>query len=50
VCWSVRLAKSRVRTRLEELICVELVKTVAVDWDNEIDDLVIAVDTDAGLD
>jgi hypothetical protein len=35
---------------LEESICVELVKMVAVDWDNEIEDAVIAVNTDAGLD
>jgi hypothetical protein len=46
--WSGRLAKSRACTRLEELDCVELV--VVVDWDNNIDDAVIAVDTDAGLD
>ncbi len=50
VCWSSRLAKSRARTRLEESNCVELVKMVAVNWDNEIDNAVIAVDTDAGLD
>jgi hypothetical protein len=50
VCWSGRLAQSRARTRLEELNCVELVKTVAVDWDDEINDAVVAVNTDAGLD
>ncbi len=46
--WSGRLAKSRARTRLEELDCVELV--VMVDWDNDINNAVIAVNTDAGLD
>ena len=46
--WSGRLAKSRARTRLEELDCVELV--VVVDWDDDIYDAVIAVNTDAGLD
>jgi hypothetical protein len=46
--WSGRLAKSRARTRLEELDCVELV--VMVDWDNNIDNAVVAVDMDTGLD
>ncbi len=46
--WSGRLAKSRARTRLEELDCVELV--VMVDWDDDIDNADVAVDTDAGLD
>jgi hypothetical protein len=45
--WSGRLAKSRARTRLEESDCVELL--VMVDWDDNIDDAIIAVDTDAGL-
>jgi hypothetical protein len=36
--------------RLEELNCVELVKMVAVDWDNGIYNAGIAVDTDTGLD
>jgi hypothetical protein len=43
MCWSGRLAKSRARTRLEESNCVEHVKTVAVDWDDEINDAVVAV-------
>ncbi len=46
--WSGRLAKSRARTRLEELDCIELV--VVVDWDDDIDNAIVAVDTDAGLD
>jgi hypothetical protein len=36
--------------RLEESNCVELVKMVVVNWDDEIDDTIVAVDTDAGLD
>ncbi len=43
MCWSGRLAKSRARIRLEESNFVEHVKTVAVDWDDEIDDAVVAV-------
>ncbi len=46
-----RLPKSRARARLDELDCFELV--VVVDWDNEIDDAVVAVNavkTDVGLD
>ncbi len=46
--WSGRLAKSRARTRLEKLDCVELV--VVVDWDDDIEDAVVAVNTDTGLD
>ncbi len=46
--WSSRLAKSRVRIRLEESDCVEL--GVMVDWDNDIDNAIVAVDRDAGLD
>jgi hypothetical protein len=46
--WTGRLAKSRQRTRLDESGCVELV--VVVDWDNDINDAIIAVKTDAGLD
>ncbi len=40
--------KSKARTRLEESDCVELV--VVVNWGDNIDDAVVAVDTDAGLD
>ncbi len=43
-----RLAKLRVRTRLEETDCIELV--VVVDWDDNINNAIIAVDMDAGLD
>ncbi len=46
--WSGRLAKSRARTRLEELDYVELV--VVVNWDGNIEDTVVAVNTDTGLD
>ncbi len=46
--WSSRLAKSRAHARLEEPDCVELV--VMVDWDNDVDNAVVAVDTDTGLD
>ena len=46
--WSGRLAKSRARTRLEELDCVELV--VVVDWEDNINNTNVTVDTDAGLD
>ncbi len=46
--WPGRLAKSRAPTRLEESDCFELV--VVVDWDDDIDDAIVAVDTDAGLD
>ena len=46
--WSGKLAKSRARTRLEELDCVELV--VVVNWDDDIDNAVVAVNTDTGLD
>ncbi len=46
--WSGRLATSRERTRLEESDCIELV--VVVNWDEDILDAVVAVDTDAGLD
>ncbi len=46
--WSGRLAKSRAHTRFEESDCVELM--VVVDWDDDINEAVIAVDTDAGLD
>ncbi len=51
MAWTGRLPKSRVRARLDKLDCFELV--VVVDWDNEIDDAVIAVDAvemDARLD
>ncbi len=49
--WTGRLPKSRGCTRLAELDCFELV--VVVDWDDKIDDAVVAVnavETDAGLD
>ncbi len=46
--WSSGLAKSRARTRLEESDCVEHV--VVVDWDDGINDAVVAVDTGARLD
>ncbi len=46
--WSGRFAKSRSRTRLEELDCVEHV--VMVDWDKDINNAVVAVNMDAGLD
>ncbi len=49
--WTGRLPKSRARARSDELDCFELV--VVVDWDDEIDNAVIAVNavkTDAGLD
>ncbi len=46
--WSGRFAKSRARTRLEESNCIELV--VVVDWDEDIDGAIVAVNTDAGLD
>ncbi len=51
MAWTSRLPKSRVQARLDELDCFELV--VVVDWDNKIDDALIAADaveTDAGLD
>ncbi len=51
MAWTGRLPKSRARARLGELDCFELV--VMVDWDDEIDDAVIAVNAvkrDAGLD
>jgi hypothetical protein len=48
--WSGRLAKSRACTRLEESDCVELVVVVDVDWDNNIDNAVVAVGIDTGLD
>jgi hypothetical protein len=35
-------------TRLEESDYIELV--VIVDWDDDINDAIVAVDTDAGLD
>ncbi len=50
MCWSGRLVKSRACTRLEESNCVELVKTVVVNWDDKINNAIIAVNTDAGLD
>ncbi len=46
--WSSRLAKSKARTRLEESDCVELV--VMVNWDEDINNAVVAVNTDTGLD
>ncbi len=49
--WTGRLPKSRARARLDELDCFELV--VVVNWNDEIDDAIVAVDavkTDAGLD
>ncbi len=46
--WSSRLAKTRACTRLEELDCIELV--VMVDWDDNINDAVVAIDINAGLD
>jgi hypothetical protein len=51
LAWTSRLPKSRARTRLDELDCFELV--VLVDWDNKIDDAIVAVNAvkmDAGLD
>ncbi len=51
LAWTSRLPKSRVRARLDELDCFELV--VMVDWDDEIDKSVVAVDAvemDTGLD
>ena len=51
MAWTSRLPKSRARTRLDELDCFELV--VLVDWDNKIDDAIVAVNAvkmDAGLD
>ncbi len=51
MAWTGRLPKSRAHARLDELDCFELV--VVVDWDNKIDDAVVAVDAvkmDAGLD
>jgi hypothetical protein len=43
--WSGSLAKSRARTTLEELNCIELV--VMVNWDDDIDNAIVAVDMDA---
>jgi hypothetical protein len=51
LAWTSRLPKSRAHVRLDELDYFELV--VVVDWDNKIDDAVIAVDAvmmDAKLD
>ncbi len=51
LAWTGRLPKSRARARLDELDCFELV--VVVDWDNKINDAVVAVDAvkmDARLD
>ncbi len=51
LAWTGRLPKSRARARLEELDCFEIV--VVVNWDDKIDDAVVAVDaveTDAGFD
>jgi hypothetical protein len=51
LAWTGRLTKSRAHARLDKLVCFELV--VVVDWDNEIDDAVVAVDAvemDTGLD
>ncbi len=51
LAWTGRLPKSRARERLDELDCFELV--VVVDWDNKINDAIVAVDaveTDAGID
>ena len=51
LAWTGRLPKSIARARSDELDCFELV--VVVDWDDKIDDAIIAVDaaeTDAGLD
>ncbi len=49
--WTSRLPKSRARARLDKLDCFKLV--VVVNWDDEIDNAVVAVDavkTDTGLD
>ncbi len=51
MAWTGRLPKSRAHARLDELDCFELV--VVVNWDDKIDDAVIAVDAvemDARLD
>ncbi len=51
LAWTGRLPKSRARKRLDELDCFEQV--VVVDWDNKINDAIIAVDAvkiDTGLD
>ncbi len=51
LAWTGRLPKSIARARSDELDCFELV--VVVDWDDEIDNAVVAVDTvktDARLD
>ncbi len=51
LAWTGRLPKSRAGVRLDKLDCFEL--EVVVDWDDEIDDAVVAVnavETDAGLD
>ncbi len=48
--WTGRLLKSRAHARLDDLICFELV--VVVDWDNKINDAVVAVNAvkmDAGF-
>ncbi len=50
MAWTGRLPKSRACARLDKLDCFELV--VVVDWDNKIDDAIVAVNavkTDAGL-
>ncbi len=51
LAWTSRLLKARAHARLDKLDCFELV--VVVDWDDEIDDPVVAVNAvekDAGLD